>query len=86
MGQPRLCFTAVVLRHSAPYAAIEACPCLPAATETGAFGVAMLFDLLVGKFLAPGGAGWPGVLKVLLGAACAAAVVTTIFMEQVTFV
>jgi sugar phosphate permease len=55
---------------------------LEGATETGAFGAAMLFDLLVGKMLAPGGAGWPGVLKVLLGAAIAAAVVTTIFMEQ----
>lgn len=45
----------------------------------------MLFDLMVGKLLAPGGAGWPGILKVLLAAAAAAAVVTTIFMEQVAF-
>ena len=55
---------------------------LAAATETGAFGAAMLFDLAVGKMLAPGGGGWPAVIKILLGAAMAATVVTTIFMEQ----
>mmetsp|Transcript_17112 Transcript_17112/g.51192 ORF Transcript_17112/g.51192 Transcript_17112/m.51192 type:complete len:587 (+) Transcript_17112:144-1904(+) len=55
---------------------------LEGATETGAFFCAMIFDVLVGKFLAPGGAGWPGVLKLLLGAAAAATVVCTIFMEQ----
>lgn len=57
--------------------------CCAGATETGAFFCAMIFDVLVSKFLAPGGAGWPGVLKLLLGAAAAATVVCTIFMEQV---
>lgn len=55
---------------------------LEGATETGAFAAAMLFDLAVGRMLAPGGSGWPGILKLLLAAAAAATVVTTIFMEQ----
>lgn len=38
--------------------------CVRTATETGAFGAAMLFDLAVGKMLAPGGGGWPAVIRV----------------------
>lgn len=53
------------------------------ATETGAFFCAMIFDVLVGRMLRPGGGGWPSVLKLLLATAAAATVVITIFMEQV---
>lgn len=38
--------------------------CAATATETGAFGAAMLFDLAVGRMLSPGGGGWPAVIKV----------------------
>ena len=51
------------------------------ATETAAFGSAVVFDLMVGhKLSGPGG--WNAVLRVLLGCAVAAAVAIGIFMQQ----
>lgn len=51
------------LTHGHATAADRRC-CAAAATETGAFGAAMLFDLAVGRMLSPGGGGWPAVIKV----------------------